>query len=161
MVEVELVTVQFEPRSAILVLRECAGRHRLLPIMIGETEARAIENAVAGRTPPRPMTHDLFSTVLADLGVALVGVSVTELRDRTFYGELRLRGAAGERVVSCRPSDAVALAVRVGSPIFVAQEVIDAIGVEESTPELAGELSDEDVEAFRAFIEQVNPDDFG
>jgi hypothetical protein len=115
-----------------------------------------------GVETPRPLTHDLFESVLDELGVRLEQVVVTSLVDTTFFAELYLRTGNEVTVVSSRPSDALALAARVGCPIYVEDVVIDEAGViEVSEADLDDpELSDEVVEEFRQFIDSVNPDDF-
>lgn len=158
MIPVTLVGVRVEVPSnqPIVLLREVDGpRH--LPIFIGAPEATAIVYALQGMETPRPMTHDLFVTVLGDLGAELTEVAITELTDGTFYAELVLRQAGEERRISSRPSDAVALAVRMGAsvPIVVAEAVLEEAGV------LFEEEQDEDqIEEFRAFLEEIRPEDF-
>ena len=113
MIEMEIVGVQeVLPSSVPVVLLREADGERLLPIFIGMPEATAIGLALAGQDPPRPMTHDLMATLLATFSATLERVVVTELRDRTFFAEMYLRGPAGVEVVSARPSDAIALALR-------------------------------------------------
>lgn len=173
MVELELLGVRVElpSNTPVMLLQEREGRRRKLSIFIGGPEAAAIAFALDGVEPPRPLTHDLFCTVVDALGSGLARVVITELRDTTFYAELHLGppaagaeggeappGAAGAPVVvSARPSDAVALAVRAGAPIFVTDELLDEAGyldeAEEASP-------DEVVEEFREFIQNVSPDDF-
>lgn len=157
-VEVELVEADIDPEVGVprMILRELGGDHRLLPIFIGNVEMQAIQLAMAGHEPPRPLTHDLLRDVLAALSVGVDRVTITELRDNTFFAELAL--AAGERTltISSRSSDAVALAVRVGCRIFVAEDVLDEAAA--LPPEA---MADEVVEQFREFIDSVNPDDFG
>lgn len=157
MVEVELVEADVDAEAQVprMVLREIGGHSRLLTIFIGGVEMHAIQLALEGHEPPRPMTHDLFRDVLGDLGVVVERIVVTELRDSTFYAELHLSAAGQVRVVSSRPSDAVALAVRVGCRIFVSEEVLDEAAA--LPPEA---LADEMVEQFRMFIDRVNPEDF-
>ncbi len=160
MVEMELIGVRVElPTNApIVLLRETEGAHRTLPIFIGGPEATAIAFALEQVETPRPMTHDLMKDVLDDLGVRLERVVVTELRDSTFYAELHLTGNGQTHVVSSRPSDAIALAVRTGTTIFADESVLDEAGY---TPEEeADEEQDEVVEQFREFIDRVNPEDF-
>lgn len=161
MVEMELIGVRVELPSnvPIVVLREKEGDRRVLPIFIGGPEASAIAFALDGVEPPRPLTHDLVVLLLEDLSVSLERVLVTELRDSVFFAELHLRAPDGVHVVSCRPSDAIAVAVRVGAPLFASDEVLaDAGHVPAEEPE---EVEPEDVvEQFREFIESVDPDDF-
>src|SRR3954470_8929613 len=116
----ELLGVRLEmpAKAPVVLLREQGGERRVLPIYIGPEEARAIALALEGVSTPRPMTHDLFRDVLGAVDVTVERITVTDLRESTFFAEIQLRTAAGETVtVSSRPSDAVALAVRVEAPI--------------------------------------------
>jgi len=160
MVEMELVGVRVElPTNApIVLLREIEGAHRTLPIFIGGPEATAIAFALEHVETPRPMTHDLMKDVLDDLGVRLDKVVVTELRDSTFYAELHLAANGRVHVVSSRPSDAIALAVRTGSAIYADEQVLDDAGY--APDEASEEEAEEVVEQFREFIDRVNPEDF-
>jgi bifunctional DNase/RNase len=155
-VEVELVDADVDRDVGVprMVLREVGGSSRLLTIFIGGVEMHAIQLALEGHEPPRPMTHDLFRDVLGELGVQLDRVVITELRDSTFYAELHLSAAGQVKVVSSRPSDAVALAVRLGCRIFVSEDVLEEAA---STAEPG---ADDVVEQFREFIDRVNPEDF-
>ena len=163
-IEVDLVGVRVEvpANTPVVVLREREGHQRVLTIFIGAPEATAIAFALEGVETPRPLTHDLFESVLDELGVRLEQVVVTSLVDTTFFAELYLRTGNEVTVVSSRPSDALALAARIGCPIYVEDVVIDEAGViEVSEADLDDpELSDEVVEEFRQFIDSVNPDDF-
>jgi bifunctional DNase/RNase len=164
MVEVEVLEVRVEMpgNTPVVVLRERAGSRRVLPILIGEAEARAIVFAIDRVRTPRPMTHDLFRDVLDTLGVGMRQIVVTELRDRTFFAELHLVEGENASVVSARPSDAIALAVRTGCPILVAETVLDEAGFVEPEPEAGGDEapSDEVIAQFKDFLDSVNPDDF-
>ncbi len=162
-VEMELVgvRVQMPSNTPILLLRETEGRRRVVPIYIGGPEAHAIDLALSGTPTARPMTHDLLAEVIESLGAALERVVVTELREGTFYAELFLRdGAGGVQTLSSRPSDAVALAVRTGSPIFAEEALIDEAGIEESEDEDEPGDEEEMVEELRKFLDEVNPEDF-
>jgi bifunctional DNase/RNase len=158
-IELELVAVRVElpSNTPVMVLRELSGRHRQLSIFIGGPEATAIAFALEGVETPRPLTHDLFCSVLTELGAVLERVVITELRDTTYYAELHLTSAAGEQRVSARPSDAVALAVRTGCPIFAEEDVLDEAGFVE---EVVEESPEDVVEEFRQFIDTVSPEDF-
>ena len=114
----------------IVLLREHEGQ-RYLPIYIGPPEATAIVYALQGMETPRPMTHDLFKTVLDDLGAKLVQVVITELHDGTFYAEIEISRREGTCTLSSRPSDAIALAVRYPEPvpIFAKEDVLEEAGV--------------------------------
>ena len=142
----------------MLLLREAEGRHRLLPIYIGNPEASAIHYALEGVVPPRPLTHDLMLILLGELGATVTKVVVTEMRDRTYYAELHLTTEAGDKVISARPSDAVALAIRCSAPMFASDALIDEVGQEPpiEPEDDAAEIIDE----FKDFIENVSPEDF-
>lgn len=161
-VEMELVgiRVKMPTNTPILLLRELNGRRRVVPIYIGGPEAHAIDLALSGVPTSRPMTHDLLAQVIESLGAALERIVVTELREGTFYAELFLRdGSGGVQTLSSRPSDAVALAVRTGSPIFAEESLIDEAGIEET--ETTSEGNEEQmVEELRKFLDQVKPEDF-
>ena len=160
-VPLELIGVRVEvpANTPMVLLRESDGRHRLLPIYIGSPEASAIHYALEGVVPPRPLTHDLFLIALGELGATVTQVVVTEMRDRTYFAELHLATADGEHILSARPSDAIALAVRCGAPLFASDQLIDEVGQEPALePEDdAAEIIDE----FKDFIENVSPEDFG
>ncbi len=160
MVPLELIGVRVEvpANTPMLLLREADGRHRLLPIYIGTPEASAIHYALEGVEPPRPLTHDLMLVMLGELGATLTKVVVTEVRDRTYYAELHLTTTNGDKVVSARPSDAIALAVRCAAPIFASDELIEEVGQEPvvEVEDDAAEIIDE----FKDFIENVSPEDF-
>jgi len=165
----ELIGVRLEvPANApVMMLREQAAPHRVLPVYIGTPEASAIHFAREGVVPPRPLTHDLLVTVISELGAKLTEVVITEVRDHTFFAELHLRRGDLELAISCRPSDAVALAVRTDVPIFASNAVLDEAA--HLPEEDADEVDETDAEAeaddildeFRSFIDQVNPEDFG
>jgi bifunctional DNase/RNase len=161
MVEMHLsaVRVELPSNTPILLLQEADGRRRTLPIYIGPAEAQAIAWAQQGIETPRPMTHDLMKDLLDALGASVECVVITELRDRTFFAEIRLIAGGQRHVVSSRPSDAIALAVRVNSTIYAEEELLDSEGVilpVEEPEEDAEEL----VSEFREFIEGIRPEDF-
>jgi bifunctional DNase/RNase len=151
--EVVGVRVEVPSNQPIVLLREIGGE-RFLPIWIGAVEATAIAFASGGVTPPRPLTHDLFKDVVDALGATLTAVELTELKEGVFYAELVFATTNGERRVSARPSDAIALAIRTGSPIFGNEELLAEAGIE------IAEQAEDEVEKFREFLDQVNPDDF-
>ena len=154
----ELVGIELErpPNIPCLLLKEAAGEGRVLPIFIGGPEATAIAFALEEVETPRPMTHDLMKDLLDELGATVERVTVTELRDATFYAEIVLSSAGTVHSISARPSDAVALAIRTGAPVFAEEGVLEAAA---RAPVGEG-LSDEVVEQFKAFIDNVSPDDF-
>lgn len=160
MIPVELVGVRVEvpANTPMVLLREQEGRHRLLPIYIGSPEASAIHYAIEGIEPPRPFTHDLFLIALDELGAALDKIVVTEMRDRTFYAELHLTTDGGDKVISARPSDAIALAVRCGASLFAGDELLDEHG--QDPPDEPEEDAAEIIDEFKDFLESVDPEDF-
>jgi uncharacterized protein len=170
-IEVVLRAVRVDVGSSTpLLLLEEVGGERVLPIFIGAPEATAIAYALQHLETPRPMSHDLMGSIISALGARLFTVEITELIDNTFYANLRLLRDTSEVVVSARPSDAVALALRAGAPILVADtlmneqgrvmnlddddemdDVVDAAG-ESDEAELVAEL--------REFLDTIRPEDF-
>jgi len=149
-VEVVGVRVEMPSNQPIVLLKEIDGI-RYLPIWVGSVEATAIAFAQQSLLPPRPLTHDLLVTVIAELGGELVAIHLTELRDGVFYAELKFKGGAS---ISARPSDAIALSLRTGAPILATEELFVQAGIE--IPDAA----EDEVEKFREFLEDINPEDF-
>jgi bifunctional DNase/RNase len=143
-------------KQPIVLLKTQTG-NKFLPIWIGSTEATAILMKLQGVEAPRPMTHDLLSDMVRQLNAEVARVTVTELRENTFIALITVRGETGEVDIDSRPSDALALAVRVDAPIFVADKVIEesALEFEEDVDE-----ADDVVERFKEFLDDVTPDDF-
>jgi bifunctional DNase/RNase len=148
-----------------IVLLKAADANLFLPIWIGQPEAAAILTRLRGEETPRPMTHDLFVSVLEELGAEVVQVSVTELRDSTYHAEILLRRNGETLAIDSRPSDAIALAVRTEAPIFAADDVIAANAHEMDPNAESDEAAEVDtqgeIDRFKAFLEQVLPEDFG
>lgn len=144
------VRVEMPSNQPIVLLKEIGGT-RYLPIWIGAVEATAIAFAQQGVTPPRPLTHDLMKDLLVALGVTLDSVHLTQVNDGIFYAVLNLQGGVE---LSARPSDAIALALRTGTPILGSEELLEAAGIE--IPEQA----EDEVERFKEFLDQINPEDF-
>jgi uncharacterized protein len=161
MIQMDLVGVRIEvpANTPVVMLREHEGRRRILPILIGSAEAAAIHAALEGIVPPRPLTHDLVTTLLETLNATLDKVVITEVREHTYYAELHLTHQGAPMVVSSRPSDALALTARTGSPIYAAEDLLDAAAVE-LADELVEQDEDELVGEFREFLEEINPEDF-
>ncbi len=153
-VDVVGVRVEMPSNQPIVLLRDSES-DRFLPIWIGAVEATAIAFAQQGVTPERPLTHDLLRDVLAALGRTLTRVDIVDLRDGIFYAELVFDNGV---TVSARPSDAIALALRTGSPLFADERVLDEAGIE--MPAEQEEEAEAEVEAFREFLDHVTPDDF-
>ena len=160
MVPLELVGVRVEvpANTPMLLLREQNDEHRLLPIYIGNAEASAIHYALEGVEPPRPFTHDLFVSTLGSLGAEIVRVVITDMQEHTFYAELHVRAGDQQHTVSSRPSDAIALAVRCGAPLFANSSVLDEHGRASETDDEPNET--EIIDEFKDFLEHVDPGDF-
>jgi bifunctional DNase/RNase len=150
LVEVVGVRVEMPSNQPIVLLKEVDGI-RYLPIWVGATEATAIAFAQQGLTPPRPLTHDLLKNIIGDLGSKVESVQVTHLADGIFFSKILLEKGIE---VSARPSDAIALALRTGAAIYATENLFQAAGIE--IPDQA----DDQVEAFREFLDQINPEDF-
>lgn len=140
------------------------GEARVLPIWIGSTEATSILVAMSGGKAPRPLSHDLMKDLLETLEAAVERVDVTRIDDGTFYAEISLSSLSGRHVIDARPSDAIALAVRVAVPLFVADEVLEVAGIPASMVSVGSDEGDEDEEQkldeFRKFLDRVDPEDF-
>jgi len=144
------VRVEMPSNQPIVLLKELDGV-RYLPIWLGAVEATAIAFAQQEVSPPRPLTHDLFKDVLMQLGAKLDNVYLTELKDGVFYAQLNFE----ERpAISARPSDAIALALRIGAPILASEDLLAEAGIE--IPDQA----EDEVERFKEFLDQINPEDF-
>ena len=155
MQQMQIYGVSFDMvgKQPIVLLKTVDG-NRFLPIWIGHPEAAAILMKLQGAQTPRPMTHDLLNDMLENLEAKCERVSVTELRDNTFYASITISVNGSEIEIDSRPSDAIALAVRCQAPIFAAEEVID-----ESSIEFEHEVEDQEevVERFKDFLDEVSP----
>ena len=158
MQEMSIYGVSFDMvgKQPIVLLRTLDGS-KFLPIWIGHPEAAAILMKLQGTPTPRPMTHDLVTSMLGELNATVAKIAVTELRDNTFFAIITLQVNGSEVEIDSRPSDALALAVRTDAPIFVSDQVI-----EDSAIEFGGEPEEQDeiVDEFRKFLEDVSPEDF-
>jgi bifunctional DNase/RNase len=168
MVEMHLAAVRVElpTNNPVVLLQETEGAHRTLPIFIGAAEATAIAFALQGVRTERPMTHDLMRDILVTLGATLERVVVTELhlsedgRGGTYFAELHLRQGGQAHTVSSRPSDAIALAARLSTPIYAEDDLLDEAGVVLEVDDDDETAPDELVSQFRQFIEGIRPEDF-
>jgi len=149
------VRIELPTNQPIVLLREAEGE-RFLPIWIGQAEAAAIALALQGVVTPRPMTHDLLKNILEEIAVQVESIVITELREGTFYAVINLQRNGTAYEISSRPSDAIALAVRLNCKIFASEEVLN-----EASILIPSGDDDEEVEKFREFLENVNPEDFG
>ena len=164
LVDVEVVGVRIEMPSnqPIVLLKEVEGT-RFLPIWVGAVEATAIAFAQQGLEAQRPLTHDLISNILNHVDITLASVHITEIKDGVFYADLLLRNSEGAlEPLSVRPSDAIAVALRSKSTIMVNGDLLDEVGID--IPEqVASDVSaagDQELEAFREFLDGINPEDF-
>jgi bifunctional DNase/RNase len=158
MQEMDIYGVSFDlvGKQPIVLLKTKDG-NKYLPIWIGQPEAAAILMKLQGASTPRPMTHDLVTDILGQLDAQVVRITVTELRENTFYAQITVQMDGAEIDVDSRPSDAIALAIRAEAPIFAADSVI-----EESAIEFEGEEVNEEemVAEFKKFLDHVTPEEF-
>lgn len=143
-------------KQPIVLLKTVQG-NKFLPIWIGHAEAAAILMKLQGTDSPRPLTHDLMTEILSELDSSVARITVTELRDNTFFALITLRSNGAEIEIDSRPSDAIALAVRSNAPIFASDELITESAIEfDDEPDDAEDM----VSKFKEFLDQVSPDDF-
>jgi uncharacterized protein len=154
-IELQLVGVRVElpTNQPIVLLKEREGE-RYLPIWIGQTEAQAIALAMQGVVTQRPLTHDLLKNVLEELGARVERIVITDLREGTFYATIQLALNGSRHDVSSRPSDAIALAVRISTPIFASEDVLEEASI------LLRDDEEKEVAEFREWVDQVSPEDF-
>lgn len=156
MIPVDVVGVRLElpGNQPVLILRD-QELSRYLPLWIGDNEAKAITLLLTNTRSSRPLTHELLANVIEGLGDKVISVTITELLEGTFYATINF---ANHESISARPSDAVALALQAGAPVFVNPEVMDEAALD--IIEDDDEESDEELEKFRAFLDEINPEDF-
>ena len=158
MIEMVIYGVSFDlvGKQPIVLLKTADG-NKFLPIWIGHPEAAAILMKLQGASTPRPMTHDLVTVMLEQLDAQVTRITVTELKENTFYASITVAQNGSEIEIDSRPSDAIALAVRAEAPIYANERVID-----ESAIEFEGEEVNEEeiVDEFRKFLDDVSPDQF-
>ncbi|NJM65092.1 MAG: bifunctional nuclease family protein [Acaryochloris sp. RU_4_1] len=156
MIEMNVAGIALDAATRLpIVLLKDATERRALPIWIGQSEARAILSALESERPPRPMTHDLLVNCLDQWDIDLERVVIHSLQDNTFYAVLTLQQGDTKKEVDARPSDAIALALRMDSPIWVLEEVV----ADASIP-VDQEADQQELEEFRAFIDTIRPEDF-
>ena len=161
MISMEVIGVRVEMPSnqPIVLLKEIDGS-RFLPIWVGAVEATAIAFAQQGVQPPRPLTHDLTQNIVEQLDATLTAVHVTHIDEGVFYANLIVRDSSeNTHTISARPSDAIALALRAAANILASSELLDEIGIEIPAEAAPGDENQE-VERFREFLDQINPEDF-
>src|ERR1043166_9410660 len=143
-----------------IVLLKTSDGNKFLPIWIGHPEAAAILMKLQSQTSVRPMTHDLVSDMLEQLGASISRITVTELRENTFYAQITVLQDGQEIEVDSRPSDAIALAIRAEAPIFAADDVIEESAIEFEGDEVTEEEIESKVSEFKRFLDEVTPDEF-
>ncbi|NJL37131.1 MAG: bifunctional nuclease family protein [Leptolyngbyaceae cyanobacterium SM1_4_3] len=156
MIEMKVAGIALDAatRSPIVLLRDASDR-RQLPIYIGQDQARAIINALENQAPPRPLTHDLLVNLLEEWDMALERVVIHSLQDNTFYAILTVRQGENKKEIDARPSDAIAVALRTKSPIWVMEEVV----ADASIP-VDRDADEAERQAFRDFLSNLRPEDF-
>lgn len=147
------VRVEMPSNQPIVLLKESDGK-RFLPIWIGAVEATAIAFAQQGVEPPRPLTHDLLKEIISATGNSLQKIFLSDIKDGVFFAELVFANGVE---VSARPSDAIALALRTNSPIYASSPLLEQAGIEINE---SGEEDEGEVERFREFLDQIDPEDF-
>ncbi|MBD2395413.1 bifunctional nuclease family protein [Cyanobacterium aponinum FACHB-4101] len=155
MIEMKVAAIALDAisRSPIILLKDATER-RALPIYIGQDQARSIIGALEQQVSPRPLTHDLIVNILSAWNLRLDRIIINSLEDNTFYALLCLKGGELEQQIDCRPSDAIALALRAGCPIWVMEEVI----LDASIP-VDRDADEEEREAFRDFVSNLSPEE--
>lgn len=156
------VDARMQPVVLLTPLDVPDGPRTFVPIWVGAQEAASISIAVNGEESPRPLSHDLMQRLLAAVGASVDRVDVTRIEEGTFYAELTVTTSTGPVTLDCRPSDAIALASRVGAPLFIAESVIADAGVLEGAEDAEVEPAEaeERVAEFRRFLDDVDPEDF-
>ena len=143
-----------------IVLLKTADGNKFLPIWIGHPEAAAILMKLQGASTPRPMTHDLVNDMLGQLDAQVIRITVTELKENTFYASITVQQDGSEIEIDSRPSDAIALAVRAEAPIFAADRVIEESAIEFEGEDVDPDELEAEVAKFKHFLEEVTPEDF-
>ncbi|NEP58894.1 MAG: bifunctional nuclease family protein [Symploca sp. SIO2G7] len=156
MIEMKVAGIALDAvsRNPVILLRDASER-RALPIFISNEQARAIIIALENEEPVRPMTHDLFANLLDDWELELERIVIHSLKDSTFYATMTLKQGEATKELDSRPSDAISIALRMGAPIWVMEEVV----ADASIP-VDREADEAEKEAFRDFVSNLSPSDF-
>lgn len=147
------VNLDVMTNQPVVILKD-ADAKRFLPIWIGQFEATSILMELQGVKPSRPLTHDLLKSMLEELKLHLVKVIINDIKDGTFFAQIFLKNKTSEFNLDARPSDAIALAVRLQAPIFVTDNVVEKASI------VSEEGEEEEVKRFRDFLDNVTPEDF-
>jgi len=159
-VQVARLMIDENTHSPVVILKELDGE-RVLPIWIGAAEANAIAMGLSGQRFQRPLTHDLLSTMIRGLHGNVVKVLISDLRENTFYATIMLRGPKEMVTIDARPSDSIAVALREGSPIYVAEKLLDGQGERFGPYQAPRQSAEEKAEELRRRLQQLSPEDFG
>lgn len=164
-VDITGIALEANTGAPLVVLREHDEPHRLLPIFIGAPEASAIAIAATGQQPPVPLVHDVMAALVRSLDGQVETVEVNDLQNGTYFATINLAGPAGNRRVDSRPSDALALAVRTGAPVYVSDAVLDEAGslptpADGADHTMAPAEIEAEVDTFRSFLDDIDPNDF-
>jgi len=156
MIQMEIGGLGFDPRNlSPLVLLRDHEEMNFLPIWIGIFEAASIAMELQGVKPPRPMTHDLLKSVIENMDAKIQRITITDVKEGTFYSVIEIEKKNGEKVaIDSRPSDAIALAIRMGAPIYVAEVVMMQAKI------VNAEKDAEETKKFKEFLDNLKPDDF-
>ena len=147
-------------KTPIVILKDAENKLNL-PIWIGLLEATAMATELEGIKMARPMTHDLLRCVLGELGASVEAIEVTDLRDNTYFALIHLEVDGRKLTIDCRPSDAISLALRTKSPIYVAKKVLEASSVLQQMEEGKDQdLSNVSRDKWAEILEKMSPDDF-
>jgi len=151
--QVHGVNLDVMTNQPVVILKDSEEK-RFLPIWIGQFEATSILMELQGVKPTRPLTHDLLRTLCETLSMKVEKIVINDIQDGTFFARIFLKNKTKQFDLDARPSDAIALAVRVKAPIFAVDSVVDKASI------ISEEGEEEEVERFKEFIESVNPEDF-
>lgn len=151
--KVKVVGLEQHSMNPVVIITD-TDEKGFIPILIGPSEAQAISQGMEGTVLPRPMTHDLLKNIIIALGATVKRIVIHDLREETYYANVVIESATGEEIeVDARPSDAIALALRVNAPIYVSEEIA-------ARAVIANTKVDEEMEEFRRFLENLSPEDF-
>jgi len=151
--KVDKLGIDLLTHDPVVILKDLEGK-RYLPILIGPFEATAIALALEGTQVPRPLSHDLMRTMLESLHASLEQIVIHDIKDSTFFAKLIVRSNGDTQEIDARPSDCIALALRMQAPIYVSDKIV----LEETVPDKKAEQ--EEVQRFKRFIEELKPSDF-
>jgi bifunctional DNase/RNase len=165
-VRVDRLGLDSSSNSYVVILKEKQGE-RLLPIWIGQPEAQSIVMEMNSVKPPRPLTHDLCKSLILGLGGTLKRVQITKVKDNTYFAELHVHRGSDVVQIDARPSDSIAIALRLAAPIFAQESLLTAIAVEggdaiqSEEPDLTPSTDEMSAEQLKEYLERMKPEDFG